>query len=303
MPKPIRSLPSRIERGCGIALVPAERLRALPVAFAQRLAAERLVLVLVAVRIAPQAKLERVELELDRKLVHRGFERKQRGGGARRAHVARGREIEPGEPVRVFRIRRLVERAGPAGLLPVEVLVLRGDGHRVVGDHVERAAGVGAERDFLDHRRPVADHVHLRPRQHDPHRALQRARREHRQHHLELRAQAGAEAAAHVGRHDAHVLRLHAEHAAEIFLHVLHALGLVVDRELAARLEHHRRGIELHRVVMLDRSEVFGLVAHGGCGQRLVGLAARLRRRERGLHRACRRLHRDGRVARHDRCP
>ena len=59
----------------GIALVPAERLRALAVAFAQRLAAERLVLVLVAVRVAPQAKLERIELERDRKLVHRGFER------------------------------------------------------------------------------------------------------------------------------------------------------------------------------------------------------------------------------------
>ena len=78
----------------GVALVPAERLRALAVAFAQRLAAVRLVLVLIAVRIAPQAKLERVELERDRELVHRGFERKERGGGAGRAHVARGREIE-----------------------------------------------------------------------------------------------------------------------------------------------------------------------------------------------------------------
>ena len=145
----------------GVALVPAERLRALAVAFAQRLAAVRPVLVLIAVRIAPQAKLERVELERDRQLVHRGFERKERGGGARRAHVARGREIELGEPVRVFRIGRFVEQAGPAGLLPMEVLVLRGHGHRIVRDHVERSAGVRADRDALDHRRPVAQHVHL----------------------------------------------------------------------------------------------------------------------------------------------
>ena len=196
-------------------------------------------------------------------------------------------EIEPREPVRVFRIGAFVEQAGPAGLLPMEVLVLRGHGDRVVRDRIERSVGVRAERDALDHRRPVAERIHLLARQHDAHRALQRARRQHRQHHLELRAQARAEAAAHEGRHDAHVLRLHAEHAAEIPLHVLHALGLVVDRELAAALEDHRRGIELHRVVMLDRNEIFGLVAHRGGGQRLLGRAARLRRREQGLDRIC----------------
>ncbi len=45
----------------GIALAPAERLRALAVALAQRLAAVGLVFVLVAVRIAAQAKLDRIE--------------------------------------------------------------------------------------------------------------------------------------------------------------------------------------------------------------------------------------------------
>ena len=66
-------------------------------------------------------------------------------------------------------------------------------------------------------------------------------------------------------------------------LHVLHALGLVVDRELAARLEHDRRGIELHRVVMLDRRVIVGLVTDCGRGERLIGLAARLRRRQRAF--------------------
>ena len=74
----------------GIALVPAERLRALAVAFAQRLAAVRLVLVLVAVRIAPQAKLERIELERDRELVHRAI-RAQRARWRRWARAYRTR--------------------------------------------------------------------------------------------------------------------------------------------------------------------------------------------------------------------
>ncbi len=261
----------------GVALAPAEHLRALLIARPQRLAAERLVLGLVAIGIAAQAQLDRIELQLDGELVHRRLEREQRGGGARRPHVARRRKVELGQPVRVFGIRRLVEHARPARLLAVEVLVLRGDGHRVVRDRIERAAGVGAQRDALDHGRPVAQHVHLLARQHEPHRAPQRARRQRRQHHLELRAQARAEAAAHEGRHDAHLLRLHAEHAAQVLLHVLHALRLVVHRELAAALVDHRRGIQLHRVVMLDRHEVLGLMAHRGCSQRLVRLPARFR--------------------------
>ena len=48
---------------------------------------------------------------------------------------------------------------------------------------------------------------------------------------------------------------------------------------------------------MLDRNVIFGLVAHRGRGQRLVGRAARLRRREQGLDRICGSLYRDGRVA------
>ena len=66
------------------------------------------------------------------------------------------------------------------------------------------------------------------------------------------------------------------EHAAEIALHVLHALGLVVDRELAVAVPHHRRGKQLHRIVMLDRDEIFGLVAHLGRRKGLRGVAARL---------------------------
>ena len=44
-----------------VALVPTERFRALVVAIAQALAAVGAIAVLVAIRIAPQAKLERIE--------------------------------------------------------------------------------------------------------------------------------------------------------------------------------------------------------------------------------------------------
>jgi len=58
-----------------------------------------------------------------------------------------------------------------------------------VRDHIERSAGVCTDRNAVNHRRPVAQRIHLLARQHDPHRALQRARCEHGQHHLKLRAQ------------------------------------------------------------------------------------------------------------------
>ena len=129
----------------GVALVPTERFRALAVAIAQALAAVRPVGVLVAIRIAPQAQLQRIELERDRQLVHRAFERIDAGRGAWSAHVARRRKIEPRELVRVFRVGALVEQAGPAGLLPMEVLVLRRHRDRFVRDRVERSAGICAE--------------------------------------------------------------------------------------------------------------------------------------------------------------
>jgi hypothetical protein len=138
-------------------------------------------------------------------------------------------------------------------------------------NRVKSSAGVGAELNPLNHRGSVAQHVHLRPRQHDTDRAPQGARCEHRQHHLKLRAQARAESAAHERRHDTHI-----------------------DRELAASIVDHRRGIELHRVVMLDRNVIFAGVAHCRGGECLLGSTARLRRREHRLDRIGWGSHRNG---------
>src|SRR5262249_52195930 len=105
---------------------PAERLGAPAIAFAQCLAAVGSIAMLVAIRIAPHAKPDRIELERDREPAHRALECIAASCCARRAHVARRREIEPRELVRVLRIGASVEQPGPAGLLPMEVLVLRG---------------------------------------------------------------------------------------------------------------------------------------------------------------------------------
>ena len=65
---------------------------------------------LVAIRVTPQAKLERIEREGDRELVQSAFERVDAGRGAGGTHIAWRRKIEPRELVRVFRMCAL--RAG-----------------------------------------------------------------------------------------------------------------------------------------------------------------------------------------------
>lgn len=57
---------------------------------------------------------------------------------------------------------------------------------------------------------------------------------------------------------------------------VLDALRLVVDREAAAAVPDRCRRIELHRVVVLGREDVVGLMANRCPSQRRCGVAARL---------------------------
>ena len=94
-----------------IALSPAKRFCPLVVAFAQAFAAVGPVGDLVAIGITPEAKLKGIELQRHRKFVHRAFERVDARGRAWRAHVARGRKVEPREFVRVLRIGALIEQA------------------------------------------------------------------------------------------------------------------------------------------------------------------------------------------------
>src|ERR1700728_2983887 len=100
--------------------------------------------------------------------------------------------------------------------------------------------------------------------------------------------------AANKWRHYLYILRLDAEHAADITLDVLHALRLVVDRKFAVTAIDHRRCIELHWVVMLDRCVVIRLVTPRRGDERLFRRAARLRWGEQGLEITCRRFDRNG---------
>ena len=98
----------------------------------------------------------------------------------------------------------------------------------------ERAVRLGAKCHLFDAVGAVAERIHLSASEHETHRALQGACRQDREDHVVLRAQAAAEAAADKRRDNPDILGLHLEHAAQIALHVLHALRLVIDRELAS---------------------------------------------------------------------
>ncbi len=174
MPQPTSSLPSRIERGSGLRLSQPKASRALPIAFAQLLAGVGFVLVLIAIGIAAQPQLQRIELERDRKLVHRAFQSIDAGRRARRAHVGWRRQIEPRQSVHIFGVRAFVELARPGGVVAGEIFVLRRGRDRLVDDRVERAALFRAERKMLDRGRTIAEPIHLLPGQNQPHRAFER---------------------------------------------------------------------------------------------------------------------------------
>ena len=88
MPQPTSSRPSRIERGCGLALRPAEPRRTLRVAGAQLLAGERLALVLVGLGVVPEPQLERVDAGAVGELVHGRLE-PEHARGWRRVRACR----------------------------------------------------------------------------------------------------------------------------------------------------------------------------------------------------------------------
>ena len=73
----------------GAALAPTERFAALAIAFAQALAAVRPVGVLVAIRITPQPKLERIDVQGNCQFIHCGFQRVDAGRRAGGAHGSR----------------------------------------------------------------------------------------------------------------------------------------------------------------------------------------------------------------------
>jgi hypothetical protein len=125
------------------ALRPAEGLGALPVAFPELLAAVRQAAGLVAIGVAAQPQLQRIELQRDCKLIHRAFQRIDAGRRARRAHVARRRHIQARELVGISRIGGGIEQLRPAGVVAGEILVLRCHRDRLIADRIQPAACIG----------------------------------------------------------------------------------------------------------------------------------------------------------------
>src|SRR5262249_20388350 len=75
----------------------------------------------------------------------------------------------------------------------------------------------------------MAERDRLLAAQRPPHRALERARRQHGQRQFILRAQSGSESTSDVGRQHAHFVARHPEHAGNVVAAVLRSLRLVED--------------------------------------------------------------------------
>ena len=136
---------------------------------------------------------------------------------------------------------------------------------------------VGAECNPLDGCRAIAEAIHLLARQDDADRAFERG------------APSTARTTWYCGRKPEPKapptkatrpapVRASSRRRCKVALHVLHALRFVVDVSLPPAVPDDRRGEQLHRIVVLDRDVIVGLVSHVGSGEGLVGVASRLRR-------------------------
>ena len=157
----------------GIALGPAEPLRALRVAGAQLLAGERLALVLVALRVIGEAERDRVDRQFVGELVHRRLDREHAECRPGRAHVGWRVEIGLDELVVERRVFRAVEQSGPVDHVFLVILELRRVADRLVVDRGQCAVRVGAEGDRLDRVRTIAEGEHLLSGQRHAHGAFQ----------------------------------------------------------------------------------------------------------------------------------
>jgi hypothetical protein len=93
---------------------------------------------------------------------------------------------------------------------------------------------------------------------------------------LVLRAQARPERPADKRREDAYFVYRQAENFGDVRLVVLHPLRFVVDGHRTIVLPDDGRRKRFHRVVVFNRQDVFSFKTHGGVGQGLLGVAARL---------------------------
>ena len=270
--RPTRSVAHRAR--LRVAQVPAEGGGALAITFAQLLAGIGDVLVLVAVRVAAQAQLSGSSLSAtaSSSMANRAHARRL----PRRApHVAGRRQIEPRQTVHIFAFA-LCRADLTIRCRCGKNLVLRGRRDRlvVIACSVPSVAAPSARRSI--EAGPMAESVHLLARQHEAHRTLQRAGRQHRQHGFILRPQPRnrtrrRRTARSRADRPASGRRWRRDSAARSA-----RPGSCRGPWLAVAVPHRRRRVQFHGIVMLGRDEVFRLVAHRGRRIGPVGIAARL---------------------------
>ena len=168
----------------------------------------------------------------------------------------------------------VIKRPTPIDDVLLVVLEARRVGDGAVLQRGEAPVPLGAEAQGLDRLRAVAEaEDHLLPCERNPDRALQADRRQRCQEQLILRAQAGAEAAAHEGRQNADLVLGETEDIADVVVAVLRALRLVVDGE-AVIAPNRRASKALHGIMMLDGRAVFLFDPDRRQRQGLIGIAA-----------------------------
>src|SRR6266568_2138556 len=129
-----------------IAIGPAEFFRALPIAFAQLLAAIGPVLDPVLVGIVDQPQLERIDVRRVGELIHGAFDRIGAFCSARRPHVAGSVLVKLDEAMDKLDVLASIEQARPVDEIPLEILESRGHTDGVVAERDEAAVAVGPER-------------------------------------------------------------------------------------------------------------------------------------------------------------
>ena len=134
------------------ALLPAEALGALAIGRHQRLAGVRLVMQLILVGVVADAKFKRIDIGFVGEFVDRDLEQVHAGGGPRRAHVSRRRNVDRGDGMVEFGVlagdrryrpsratSRYETRSARSPTSRVDhrrcklALLVRGERHRVAG--------------------------------------------------------------------------------------------------------------------------------------------------------------------------
>ena len=138
---------------------------------------------------------------------------------------------------------------------------------------LQRAISACAQGDALQHFRATAKREHLLPLERDSDRTLKFQASHHREKHLILRPEPGAESSPDKRRENAHIIVRQSEDSAQIALIVPRSLGFVVNRKLST-VPHDCGSEGFHGVVMFWRAGEFRFQMHWSASKSRAEVAA-----------------------------